>query len=265
MNETLLAALYGRVSTDCQPKETQIEIGRNFAARNGLSIPDAFIFFDDDTSGTIPLKERKEGGLMINALRMNPQIRNLIVAKLDRLGRSLIDLQQNIQELEGRGIRVHFCNLPLPMDDSPIGKLMRKLFLQMLSMFAEFECDMIVQRIRDRMTQKRANGELCGTVPYGWNTVGTGQFRQNKAGADKEIRRLEPNPDEQRWLRKMAELRGGSSASPPWSYQKIANLLNEAGVAAKNGGKWQCGNVAKVLSSRYTQELLARTEKREAA
>jgi len=172
-----LHRFYGRVSTDRQDGslETQVSTARHYAAEHHLRIPDELIFLDEDASGTLPLLDREMGKLMMKTLELwRPRVRHLIVAKLDRLGRSLVDLQLRIQELEKVGITVHFCNLPLPMDSTPMGKLMRKLFLQMLSMFAEFERDMIVQRIQDRMAQKRTNGELCGTVPYGKIAVGTG-------------------------------------------------------------------------------------------
>jgi hypothetical protein len=119
---------------------------------------------------------------------------------------------------------------------------------------------MIVERINDRMATKRVRGELCGTLPFGWNAIGTGQFRTNKAGQTKEIRRLEPNPEEQKWLRKRAEWRAGK-----WSFNRIAKTLNECGVPSKTGGKWQCGNVAKVLSSSYSRQFLGGSSKEQAA
>jgi DNA invertase Pin-like site-specific DNA recombinase len=254
LSENPLAAVYGRVSTDCQDGsiETQLESCRRFAGNNGLAIPEELIFLDQDASGSLPLKEREQGRLMMNSFQIyGKRVRHLIVAKLDRLGRSLIDLQLTVAELEQTGISVHFCNLPLPAGEDGMGKALRTLFLQMLSAFAEFERNMIVERINDRMATKRARGELCGTIPFGWNAIGTGQFRSNKAGQTKEIRRLEPNPEEQKWLRKMAEWRQAK-----WSFNRIAQTLNECGVPSKTGLKWQCGNVAKVLSSSYARELL---------
>ena len=166
------------------------------------------------------------GKLMMKTLELSrPRVRHLIVAKLDRLGRSLVDLQLRIQELEDAGVTVHFCNLPLPMDDTPMGKLMRKLFLQMLSMFAEFERDMIVQRIQDRMAQKRTQGELCGTLPYGKVAVGTGRIN---AKTGKEIMRLAPCPEEERWLLQMDAWRRSG-----YSYKRIADELNRLGVPTK--------------------------------
>ncbi len=257
LSETL-AALYGRVSTDCQPGslETQVAAARRFATANNLTIPDELVFLDEDQSGSLPLMERPKGKLMMNTLRLyGKRVRHLVVPKLDRLGRSLMDLQLRVQELEQMGVTVHFVNLPLPSGEDGMSKALRTLFLQLLSAFAEFERNMIVERINDRMAQKRRQGELCGTVPYGFNAVATGAVRTNKAGVTRQVKRLEPNPEEQQWLRWMDEQRRAGL-----SYDKIAKALNARGVPAKSGGRWQCGNVAKVLGSSYTKTLLGNQE-----
>src|ERR1041385_9247089 len=135
----------------------------------------------------------------------------------------------------------------------------------MLSMFAEFERDMIVQRIQDRMAQKRTNGELCGTVPYGKVAVGTGRFNPK---TEKEIMRLEPCPEEERWILQMDQWRRSG-----YSYKRIAQQLNRLGVPTKipkgtpicigkdpvtrekiiqpHSGQWRTGNVAGVLLNPY--------------
>src|ERR1051325_10751682 len=94
----------------------------------------------------------------------------------------------------------------------------------MLSMFAEFERDMIVQRIQDRMAQKRTNGELCGTVPYGKIAVGTGRFNPK---TEKEIMRLEPCPEEERWILQINYWRRSGYS------KRIAQELNRLGVPTK--------------------------------
>lgn len=274
-NSLDLAALYGRVSTDFQDGslETQLAAGRRFANNNNLTIPDELIFLDEDQSGSLPLTERQQGKLMMNTIKLyGGRIKHLVVPKLDRLGRSLQDLLAQIKELERMEVTVHFCNLPLPADS--MGKALRTMFLQILGAFAEFERNMILERINDRMAQKRSKNEVCGTVPYGKNAVGTGEFKARKSGKQVEIRVLEDNLEEQRWLRQMDAWRKAG-----WSFKKIAAQLNALNVPTKipkgtpvcvgkdpvtkeriikpHSGQWQAGNVANVLASSYTKELLS--------
>ncbi len=68
----------------------------------------------------------------------------LIVTKLDRIARSIIDGSELITDLINRGVRVDILNLGV-MDNTPTNKMMRK----MLWVFAEFERDMIVERTKE--------------------------------------------------------------------------------------------------------------------
>lgn len=69
----------------------------------------------------------------------------LIVTKLDRLGRSVLKVTAQIEDLLSRDITVRVLNMPGALDDSPTGKLMRAVVLA----FAEFERDMIVARTQE--------------------------------------------------------------------------------------------------------------------
>ncbi|WP_198511692.1 recombinase family protein, partial [Bacillus subtilis] len=69
----------------------------------------------------------------------------LVVLKLDRLGRDNIDVQQTIEMLIHKGVRVVSLDLPIPDLSSSEGKLM----LRMFSAFAEFEKDRIRERTQE--------------------------------------------------------------------------------------------------------------------
>lgn len=263
------AAFYGRVSTDQQDGslETQLAKARAYAHVKNLEILDALQISDSDTSGGLPLRERDGGQLLLNSLKLYPQVKHLIVTKLDRLGRSVIDLELTFQDFKARGIIVHIVDFG--GDSFTTAGFLGDLVIRILSAVAEFERMMIRSRIQDRLDHKRAKGELTGTVPYGMDKVSTG--RTNAKG--KEIFTLVENPEEQHWLRQMAEWR-----SMGWSYKQIADELNRQGVPTKiqkgtlicvgknqitgeklyqpHTGRWQCGNVAGVLASKYTQQIL---------
>jgi DNA invertase Pin-like site-specific DNA recombinase len=68
----------------------------------------------------------------------------LVVTKLDRFARSTVDGIQTIRELFDKGIKVHVLNMGL-VEDTPTGRLI----FNVMSSFAEFERDMIVERTQE--------------------------------------------------------------------------------------------------------------------
>lgn len=65
----------------------------------------------------------------------------LVVTKLDRFARSMIEGSKIVNELIEKGVKVHVLNVGM-MDNTPNSKLIRNIFFS----FAEFERDMIVER-----------------------------------------------------------------------------------------------------------------------
>lgn len=68
----------------------------------------------------------------------------LIVTKLDRFARSVVQGSELIKDLIDKGVNINILNMGL-MNNTPSGKLMKNVFLS----FAEFERDMIVQRTQE--------------------------------------------------------------------------------------------------------------------
>ncbi|BBV17083.1 hypothetical protein IOMTU157_2339 [Citrobacter portucalensis] len=82
----------------------------------------------------------------------------LVVLKLDRLGRDNIDVQQTITMLVDKGIDVVSLDLPVRNLSSAEGKLM----LQMFSAFAEFEKSRIIERTKEGLVRARKEGKKLG-------------------------------------------------------------------------------------------------------
>jgi DNA invertase Pin-like site-specific DNA recombinase len=68
----------------------------------------------------------------------------LVVTKLDRSARTAEDGVNLIKELLSKGIKVHILNMGLVEDTS-----MGRFFLRILSAIAEFDRDMIVERLAE--------------------------------------------------------------------------------------------------------------------
>jgi DNA invertase Pin-like site-specific DNA recombinase len=68
----------------------------------------------------------------------------LVATKLDRFARSTVDAINTVKALFERGVKVHVLNMGL-VEDTPTGRLI----LTIMSGFAEFERDMIVERTQE--------------------------------------------------------------------------------------------------------------------
>lgn len=157
-------AFYARVSGEEQT------IGRNIEAQidelKGLlpaSYEIAHIYLDDGVSGATPLAERPEGSrLMADAAA--GRFDKLMVTRIDRLCRSIVDLNQVAKTLYGLGIALRAQGLEF--GDSPQGKFL----LNSLGNMAEFERDLIKERTLSgkRFKAKALERWPGGTVPYGY-------------------------------------------------------------------------------------------------
>ena len=100
---------------------------------------------------------RKELDAVLSFLRPGD---TLVVTRIDRLARSLLDLEQIVGELKAKG--VHLKALEQPVDTgTPAGKA----FLQMLGVFAEFETALRRERQMEGIAKAKAAGVYRGRKP----------------------------------------------------------------------------------------------------
>lgn len=115
----------------------------------------------------------------------------IVVYKVDRLSRSLIDFSKIMDVLERRS--VSFVSVTQQFNTSTS---MGRLMLNVLLSFAQFEREMISERTRDKIAATRRKGKWSGGMPMlGYNVVSTG------AGG-----RLQVNDDEAARVRQIFEL-----------------------------------------------------------
>lgn len=79
----------------------------------------------------------------------------LVVTKLDRFARSAGDAINTVKDLIGHGIKVHVLNMGL-VEDTPTGRLI----FNIMSCFAEFERDMIVERTQEGKAIARQSADF---------------------------------------------------------------------------------------------------------
>ena len=146
------AALYARVSThDQHTLAMQIAAMREFATRRGWTI---IATVEEIASGAKENRPKRRELLQAARQRQRDVI---LVWKLDRWGRSLVDLMTTLHELTALG--VGFVSLTEALDlTTPAGRA----FAGFLAVFAEFERDVIRERIKAGIADSCKRGKAHG-------------------------------------------------------------------------------------------------------
>jgi len=149
-------AIYARVSTAPeQSPEMQLRDLRELAARRGLEVVREYV--DQGFSGATDSRPALND-LLADARR--GRFKAILVWKLDRLGRSLVNLVRLLEDL--RQLDVELISFSEGLDfTTTTGKLL----YQVISAFAEFERDCIRERVRAGMRNARAQGKRIGRPP----------------------------------------------------------------------------------------------------
>lgn len=142
---------YCRVSTSEQSTENQIMAIR----QAGYAVNDSRVISETVSGGVQAMQRKGFADMVTHKLEAGDQ---LVVLKLDRLGRDNIDVQQTITMLVDNGIDVVSLDLPVRNLSSAEGKLM----LQMFSAFAEFEKSRIIERTKEGLVRARKEGKKLG-------------------------------------------------------------------------------------------------------
>ncbi|MEK4031032.1 recombinase family protein [Pseudobacillus sp. FSL P4-0506] len=121
---------YARVSTVGQDLQAQL---------NTLEAEGCNAIYSEKFTGT--RTDRPEFQRLLTAIQPGD---TLVVTKLDRFARSAIEAIQTVRELFERDIKVHVLNMGL-VENTPTGRLI----FNVMSSFAEFERDLIVERTQE--------------------------------------------------------------------------------------------------------------------
>ena len=146
--------LYARVSThDQQTLPLQIHAMRDFAAKRNWTIA---VQIKEVGSGASQRELRAT--LLASARRREIDV--VLVWRLDRWGRSVADLVSTLHELQHLG--VGFVSLTEALDlTTPSGRAMAGL----LAVFAEFEREILRERVRAGLDHARQHGKRLGRPP----------------------------------------------------------------------------------------------------
>lgn len=151
---------YARVSTEDQDCALQ---------KAALAAAGATMVYEEKRSGTsLAGREVLQG--ILGLIREGD---TLLVTRIDRLARSVGDLEEIVGRLKAKGAHLRATDQPIDTS-TPAGKA----FLQMLGVFAEFETALRRERQLEGIAKAKANGVYRGRKP----SVDTAKVRELRSG-----------------------------------------------------------------------------------
>lgn len=223
--DTKKAAIYIRVSTQYQVDRASLPVQReeliNYA-RYALGIESCEIF--EDAGYSAKNTDRPAYQQMMSRIRTG-EFSHLLVWKIDRISRNLLDFAAMYKELKELG--VIFVSKNEQFDtSSAMGEAMLKIIL----VFAELERNMTSERVSAVMVSRANSGKWNGgKIPFGYDY-------------DKQTREFSINASEAAVIRTVYDL-----YETHWSLVTVAKILNEKGILPRSGKPWNPTTVRTML------------------
>lgn len=238
--KSLKVAIYIRVSTHWQIDKDSLQVQRRELiayAQMVLGIQDFVVF--EDPGYSAKNTDRPDYQKMMDRLRTG-EFSHLLVWKIDRISRNLLDFANMYEELKKLGVTFVSKNEQFDTS-SAIGEAMLKIIL----IFAELERNMTAERVTAVMLSRASNGQWNGgRVPYGYDY-------------DKAEKTFSLNPIENKVYSLVLDL-----YEQYQSVLYVTRYLNEHGVATKGGKEWTATAVHKLLTNVfYTGDYLYNVHK----
>ena len=234
------AAIYIRVSTHYQVDKDSLQVQKRELiayAQMVLGIQDCVIF--EDPGYSAKNTDRPDYQRMMDRLRTG-EFSHLLVWKIDRISRNLLDFANMYQELKILGVTFVSKNEQFDTS-SAIGEAMLKIIL----VFAELERNMTAERVTAVMLSRAENGQWNGgRVAYGYDY-------------DKEEKVFSLNPAENKVYNLILDL-----YEQYQSVLYVTRYLNDHGYRTRSGKEWTTTAVYKILTNVfYTGDYLYNVHK----
>ena len=224
----MAVAIYARQSVDKKDSisiETQIELCR----RELSPEENAQVYHDKGYSGSNT--NRPAFQKLLGDIRSGG-IQRVIVYRLDRMSRSLLDFAKLIEFFDR-----HSTSFVSTQERFDTGTPMGRAMLSITMVFAQLERETIQQRIRDNYYARGEKGMfLGGPPPYGFE-------RREERIDGKKRTCLAPVPEEAAVIREMYQLYGLERKT----LGETARLLNQSGYVSPTGKNWTGSRVGLTL------------------
>jgi|CXWL01.1.fsa_nt_gi site-specific DNA recombinase len=220
-------AIYVRVSTEEQAQNgysiaAQIDRLRDYAKHENCIVLEPYV--DDGYSGkdlNRPAMERLLRDAKLKRFDL------LVVFKLDRISRKVVDLISLGEHFDKLGIGLRSATEPFDTTNSS-----GKLLFNMLGSFAQFERELIGERTRLGLNRRKSEGKWNTSEPFG--------YRFTKDG------KLELHPAELPFARRVFQL----FLEKNWGAKTIASQMRkEDHVTRRSRGRWHSTSIWKMLSN----------------
>lgn len=222
-NERRGAVGYVRVSTQEQAdkgvsltnQKAKLEA---YCELNGLDL--IRVIEDAGASG----KDLKRDGMQeLLSLVRSGRAGAVVVYKLDRLSRRVLDTLALIESFEKAGVEFHSINERLDTSTA-----LGRFFLNLTAALAQMERDVLRERTSDALQGKKARGERAGQIPFGYRLARDGVH-------------LVKEPAEQKAMGCVATLR-----EKGYSLREICEALEKSGLSPR-GKRWHPQTVSNIL------------------
>lgn len=227
-------AAYARVSSskqrDTETIQSQIDSLYDFAAKKDLKIRPEWLFKDDGVSGAT--LNRPALDALLELVR-HEDVATVLVYSPDRLSRKYAHQLVLEIEFEKRGTKLKYCNIPKTTTPEEV------LSKNFMSIFAEYERTQIAERCRrGKLYQaKQGNPSVLSGAPYGYNYVA--KTVETKA-------EIIINPEKADTIKNVFTW----YTQRHLSMSKIAQKLNDNGIATPKGGKeWNRSTIQDILNN----------------
>src|SRR5574344_2282022 len=224
MEEKKIAGIYIKVSTEKQARESlslreQKEKLMELCKFKGYEV---YEIYEDAGISAKDIKHRPAFQKMLNDIKEG-KINYIVAYKLDRITRSVRDLEELISKLEK-----HNCYLVCDRDDVNTSTANGRFFIRMLTVLSQLEIEITSERTKFGLNGAIKSGHLPGVLPLGFKKDGNKKTIINESTSPVITRIFD------------LYLKGKS-------YQQIINILNEEKVLNK---KWYDSIIEKTINNR---------------
>jgi DNA invertase Pin-like site-specific DNA recombinase len=158
--------LYARVSTDKQAQKdlsipAQLEAMKQHARKNGWKIAGHFV----DEGESAKTANRPELKKLIQHCKENKGVDVVLVHKIDRLARNLVDYATIKAILKQKGIKL--LSVSEPFEDNPVGNLLENI----IASISEWYSANLGEEIKKSNGAKLARGEWPHKPPIGYKSI----------------------------------------------------------------------------------------------
>lgn len=224
-NERSIAAVYIRVSTEDQAREgfslgEQKEKLLQLCAFKGYEV---FKIYEDAGISAKDMEHRPAFQEMLSDMKKG-KINYIVAYKLDRVTRSVRDLEELISVLEQ-----YNCFLVCDRDDVNTSTANGRFFVRMLTVLSQLEIEIVLERTKFGLNGAIKSGHLPGVLPLGYK----------KDGNKKTIIDETTKPVIERIFKMYLEGK---------SYQQISNIFNEEKIL--NPKPWKDTTIQKIIDNK---------------